>query len=351
MPHMGQKFNALASSSLTVRVLEESLVCNFCSFVAGVAPVAPAFVTLVKFLQLLLRPSWLATQNVRALSLKRVNCLSFVNIVNCSCLDDESYERSRWVSRRPCASLGDPFASETLLQYILAGILCSHWLDFSCILFILQILQRFVLGLSSCAKWWWWLGTFKMCRKRCGCRTAAVRFSLALTKRPISNQKFAKMGCCESSRPPYVPYSHGQGASYGASYGSYGGSYGYGQANAGYVPGGQGHIWCIFLRQNGGLGLELTSKDQRYPNIQRNPPCPGVVQGKPVTCGNAQPTAYAQPVVGYNQPAHGYQQPAYGYQPAYGQPAYSQPYGQPTGGSLDWLGLVEGVERRILTTD
>ena len=25
-----------------------------------------------------------------------------------------------------------------------------------------------------------------MCRKRCGCRTAAVRFSLALTKRPIS---------------------------------------------------------------------------------------------------------------------------------------------------------------------
>jgi len=95
MPHMGQKFNALAASSLTVRVLEESLVCNFCSFVAGVAPVAPAFVTLVKFLQLLLRPSWLATQNVRALSLKRVNCLSFVNIVNCSCLDDESYERSR----------------------------------------------------------------------------------------------------------------------------------------------------------------------------------------------------------------------------------------------------------------
>lgn len=75
------------------------------------------------------------------------------------------------------------------------------------------------------------------------------------------------------------------------------------------------------------------------------------MQGKPVTCGNAQPTAYAQPVVGYNQPAHGYQQPAYGYQPAYGQPAYSQPYGQPTGGSLDWLGLVEGVERRILTTD
>ena len=71
-----------------------------------------------------------------------------------------------------------------------------------------------------------------------------------------------------------------------------------------------------------------------------------------MTCGNAQP-AYAQPVVGYNQPAYGYQQP-YGGQPAYGQPAYSQPYGQPYGqptGSLDWLGLVEGVERRILASD
>ena len=56
------------------------------------------------------------------------------------------------------------------------------------------------------------------------------------------------MGCCESSRPPYVPYSHGQGASYGAygaSHGSYGGSYGYGQANAGYVPGGQGYIFLV----------------------------------------------------------------------------------------------------------
>eukprot|EP00435_Cladocopium_sp_Y103_P070664 s612_g35.t1 len=67
----------------------------------------------------------------------------------------------------------------------------------------------------------------------------------------------------------------------------------------------------------------------------------GIVQGKPVTCGNAQPTAYAQPVVGYNQPAYGYQQPtyqpAYG-QPAYGQPAYGQHYGQPTGGGGGGMG-------------
>ena len=77
-PH--SKFKPLASSSLTVRVLEESLVCNFWSFVAGVAPVAPA-VALVKFRPLLLRPAfWSSTRNARALSLKRLNRLSFDSI-------------------------------------------------------------------------------------------------------------------------------------------------------------------------------------------------------------------------------------------------------------------------------
>ena len=121
---------------------------------------------------------------------------------------------------------------------------------------------------------------------------------------PISLHSEAKMGCCESSRPPYVPYSHGshgQYGQYGTSYGSYGGPYG-GSGNGtygnSYVPG-------------------------------------GVVQGKPVTCGNgghAQATtvAYSQPAYGPGyQPAYGGQ--GYGYQPGYGQPAYGQPaYGQPS---------------------
>ena len=107
------------------------------------------------------------------------------------------------------------------------------------------------------------------------------------------------MGCCESSRPPYVPYNHGHGQyGQGTSYGSYGGSYGQGNGTyAGYVPG-------------------------------------GVVQGKPVTCGHgghAQATtvAYSQPAYGPGyQPAYGQ---GYGYQQAYGQPAYGQPaYGQPS---------------------